>query len=87
MLFGCGFWVCTCPPTTSFTLRAILNPHHGVKQCFHTMDVTAYHWTTLHMGFAGPTSEKAAKHMKNRVIFVAKRCENFAQICEARDQR
>jgi hypothetical protein len=51
------------------------------------MDVAAYHWATLQMGLAGPTSEKAAKHMKNRVILVAKRCKNCAQICEARDQR
>jgi hypothetical protein len=36
------------------------------------MDVAAYHWATLQMGFVGPTSEKAAKHMKNRVILVAK---------------
>ena len=49
------------------------------------MDVAAYHWVTLQMGPAGPTSEKAAKHMKNRVIHVAKRCKNWAEICEARE--
>jgi hypothetical protein len=53
--------------------RTLLNPHHGVKQCFHTMDVAAYHWATLQMGLAGPTSEKTAKLMKNRVILVASR--------------
>ena len=36
------------------------------------------------MGPAGPTSEKAAKHMKNTAILIAKRCKNWA--CEARDQ-
>ena len=36
------------------------------------------------MGPAGPTSEKATKHMKNTAILVAKRCKNWA--CEARDQ-
>jgi hypothetical protein len=36
------------------------------------------------MGPAGPTSEKAAKQMKNTVILVVKRCKNWA--CEARDQ-
>ena len=59
----------------SITLWAVLNPHHGVKQCFHTMDMAAYHWATLQMGPASPTSEKAAKHMKNRVILVAKHCK------------
>ena len=67
--------------------RVVLNPHHGVKQCFHTIDMAAYHWATLQMGPTGPTSEKAAKHIKNRVIIVAKRCKNCAQICEAHDQR
>jgi hypothetical protein len=47
------------------------------------MDVAASHWATLQMGPAGPTSEKAAKHMKNTAILVAKRCKNWA--CEARD--
>ena len=61
----------------------LLNPHHGVKQCFHTMDVAAYHWATLQMGPAGPTSEKAAKHMKNTAILIAKRYKNWA--CEARE--
>jgi hypothetical protein len=51
------------------------------------MDVAAYHWATLQMGPVGPTSEKATKHMKNRVILVAKRCKNCAQICEVGDQR
>jgi hypothetical protein len=39
------------------------------------MDVAAYHWATLQMGPASPTSEKAAKHMKNIVILVAKHCK------------
>ena len=50
------------------------------------MDVAAYHWVTLQMGPVGPTNEKATKHMKNRVILVAKRCKNCAQICEVGDQ-
>jgi hypothetical protein len=58
--------------------RTLLLSHHGVKQCFHTMDVTASHWATLQMGPAGPTSEKATKHMKNTAILVAKRCKNWA---------
>jgi hypothetical protein len=48
------------------------------------MDVAASHWATLQMGPVGPTSEKAAKHMKNTAILVAKRFKNWA--CEARDQ-
>ena len=48
------------------------------------MDVAASHWVTLQMGPAGPTSEKATKHMKNTAILVAKRCKNW--VCEARDQ-
>jgi hypothetical protein len=48
-----------------------------VKQCFHTMDMAAYHWATLQMGPAGPTSEKTAKLMKNRVILVAKHCKKI----------
>jgi hypothetical protein len=47
------------------------------------MDVAAYHWATLQMGPADPTSEKAAKHMKNTAILIAKRCKNWA--CEARE--
>ena len=35
------------------------------------------------MGPAGPTSEKAAKHMKNTAILIAKRYKNWA--CEARE--
>jgi hypothetical protein len=63
-----------------FNIWTLLLSHHGVKQCFHTMDVAASHWATLQMGPAGPTSEKAAKHMKNTAILVAKRCKNWA--CE-----
>ena len=55
--------------------RVLLNPHHGVKQCFHTMDVAVYDWATLEMVPAGPTSEKSASLMKNRVILVAKHCK------------
>uniref|UniRef100_A0A2N9FYN2 Protein FAR1-RELATED SEQUENCE n=1 Tax=Fagus sylvatica TaxID=28930 RepID=A0A2N9FYN2_FAGSY len=47
------------------------------------MDVAAYHCATLQMGPADPTSEKAAKHMKNTAILIAKRCKNWA--CEARE--
>jgi hypothetical protein len=46
-----------------------------VKQCFHTMDMAAYHWATLQMGPEGPTSEKTVKLMKNRVILIAKYCK------------
>ena len=56
----------------------LLLSHHGVKQCFHTMDVAASHLSTKQMGLAGPTSEKAAKQMKNAAIFVAKRTKNWA---------
>ena len=35
--------------------------HHGVKQCFHTMDVAVSDWATSEMGPAGPTSEKDRK--------------------------
>jgi hypothetical protein len=55
--------------------RVLLNPHHGVKQCFHTMDVAVYDWATSEMVPAGPTSEKSASLMKNRVILVTKHCK------------
>ena len=42
------------------------------------MDVAASHLSTKQMGLAGPTSEKAAKQMKNAAIFVAKRTKNWA---------
>jgi hypothetical protein len=58
--------------------RTLLLSHHGVKQCFHTMDVAASYLSTKQMGPAGPTSEKAAKQMKNAAIFVAKRTKNWA---------
>ena len=54
-----------------------------MKQCFHTMDVAAYHWATLQMGPAGPTSEKTAKLMKNRVILVAKHCKKKKEMRRA----
>ena len=79
LCFEAGLIVCLL-----LIIRTLLLSHHGVKQCFHTMDVAASHWATLQMGPAGPTSEKAAKHMKNTAILVAKRCKNWA--CEARDQ-
>ena len=56
----------------------LLLSHHGVKQCFHTMDVTASYLSTKQMGPAGPTSEKAAKQMKNIAIFIAKHTKNWA---------
>ena len=39
------------------------------------MDVAVYDWATLEMVHAGPTSEKSASLMKNRVILVAKHCK------------
>uniref|UniRef100_A0A2N9GDG2 SWIM-type domain-containing protein n=1 Tax=Fagus sylvatica TaxID=28930 RepID=A0A2N9GDG2_FAGSY len=42
------------------------------------MDVAASYLSTKQMGPAGPTSEKAAKQMKNAAIFVAKRTKNWA---------
>ena len=53
----------------------MLNPHYGVKQCFHTMDVAVSDWATSEMGPAGLTSVKSASLMKNRVILVAKYCK------------
>ena len=41
------------------------------------MDVAASHLSTKQMGPTGPTSEKAAKQMKNAAIFVAKRTKNW----------
>ena len=49
--------------------------HHGVKQCFHTMDVTISDWATSEMGPAGPTSEKSINLMKNSLIPVTKHCK------------
>ena len=43
------------------------------------MDVAASYLSTKQMGPAGPTSEKAAKQMKNIAIFVAKRTKNWAK--------
>ena len=60
-------------------LRILLLSHHGVKQCFHTMDVAVTDWPTSEMGPAGPTSAKSATLMKNATIFVAKRTKNWAK--------
>ena len=49
--------------------------HHGVKQCFHTMDVAISDWATSEMGPAGPTSEKSINLMKNSLIPVTKHCK------------
>ena len=43
----------------------LLLSHHGVKQCFHTMDVAANYWATAASSFAGPMSAKSAILMKN----------------------
>ena len=60
-------------------LRTLLLSHHGVKQCFHTMDVAASDWATSEMDLAGPTSAKSASLMKNATIFVAKRTKNWVK--------
>ena len=39
------------------------------------MDVAVFDWATSKMGPAGPTSEKLATLMKNRVILIAKHCK------------
>ena len=39
------------------------------------MDVAVYDWATSEMGPVGPTSEKLASLMKNRVILIAKHCK------------
>ena len=49
--------------------------HHGVKQCFHTMDVVVSDWATSEMGPASPISEKSASLMKNSLIPVTKHCK------------
>ena len=49
--------------------------HHGVKQCFHTMDVAVSDWATSEMGPAGPTSVKSVSLMKNNLILVTKHCK------------
>ena len=41
------------------------------------MDVAVYDWATSEMGPVGPTSEKLASLMKNRVILVAKHCNKI----------
>ena len=58
--------------------RTLLLSHHGVKQCFHTMDVAANYWATAASPSAGPISAKSASLMKNAIIFVAKRTKNWA---------
>jgi hypothetical protein len=45
--------------------RALLLSHHGVKQCFHTMDVAANYWATAASSAAGPIGAKSAILMKN----------------------
>ena len=42
----------------------ILNPHHGVKQCFHTMDVAVSDWATSEMGPTGPTTKNQPNHAR-----------------------
>ena len=56
----------------------LLLSHHGVKQCFHTMDVAVNNWATAASNPAGPISAKSANLMKNATIFVAKRTKNWA---------
>ena len=53
--------------------------HHGVKQCFHTMDVAANNWATAASNPAGPISAKSVILMKNATIFIAKRTKNLAK--------
>ncbi len=53
----------------------LLLSHHGVKQCFHTMDVAVNDWATSKMGPAGPTSVKSASLMKNSLILVTNHCK------------
>ena len=55
--------------------RTLLLSHHGVKQCFHTMDVVVSDWATLEMGPVGLTSVKLASLMKNSLILVTKHCK------------
>ena len=59
--------------------RILLLSHHGVKECFHTMDVAVTDCPTSEMGSAGPTSVKSATLMKNATIFIAKRTKNWAK--------
>jgi hypothetical protein len=59
--------------------RTLLRSHHGVKQCFHTMDVAAYNWATTASSPAGPMSAKSAILMRNATIFVAKHTKNLAK--------
>jgi hypothetical protein len=56
--------------------RTLLLSHHGVKPCFHTMDVAVSDWATTEMGPAGLTNVKSASLMKNATIFIAKRTKN-----------
>ena len=65
-------------PNTIF-LWALLLSHHGVKQCFHTMDVAANYWATAASPSAGPISAKSAIFIKNATIFVAKHTKNLVK--------
>ena len=57
----------------------LLLSHHGVKQCFYTMDVAANNWATAASNPAGPISAKSTILMKNATIFVAKHTKNLAK--------
>jgi hypothetical protein len=59
--------------------RKLLRSHHGVKQCFHTMDVAANNWATAASPSAGPISAKSAIFIKNATILVAKHTKNLAK--------
>ena len=39
---------------TVISIRALLLQHHGVKQCFHTMDVAESYWSIFAIGSHGP---------------------------------
>jgi hypothetical protein len=63
-----------------FFLWKLLRSHHGVKQCFHTMDVAANNWVTAASPSAGPISAKSAIFIKNATILVAKHTKNLAKM-------
>ena len=62
-----------------FFFWTLLLSHHGVKQCFHTMDVAANNWATAASPSAGPISAKSAIFIKNATIFIAKHTKNLAK--------
>jgi hypothetical protein len=69
----------TQPQNIYIYIRILLRSQHGVKQCFHTMDVAVNNWATATTNPAGPISAKSTILMKNATIFVAKRTKNWAK--------